>query len=177
MYSKTVTRQDLFDKRAALVASLDTFKKVADADLAGLLHAEMQSLISGFERRKQRTGTLDFLDLLILARDLVRDCAPVRSAFRQRFRFILVDEFQDTDPVQAELLLLLAGDDEAPSTVPRIRPGALFVVGDPKQSIYRFRRADIGMYQQSARRSGRAERAPGRAAASRSAASRTSSAS
>ena len=144
MYGKTVTRQDLLDKRTALVAALTTFRQVADADLAGLLHAEMQSLVRGFEDRKLRTGTLDFLDLLILARDLVRDCEPVRNAFRARFRFILVDEFQDTDPVQAELLLLLAGDDRPGG---RIRPGALVVVGDPKQSIYRFRRADIGMYQ------------------------------
>ena len=111
MYSKTITRQALLDKRAALVEALSNFRKVADADLAGLLHAELQSCVRGFEDRKQRTGTLDFLDLLILARDLVRDCEPVRTSFRKRFRYILVDEFQDTDPVQAELLLLLAGHD------------------------------------------------------------------
>ena len=57
-----------------------------------------------------------------------------------------MDEFQDTDPVQAELLLLAGAGRGRPSGGP-IRPGALFIVGDPKQSIYRFRRADIGMYQ------------------------------
>ena len=63
----------------------------------------------GYEDRKQRTGTLDFLDLLIRARDLVRDCrAGALAPFSSAFRFILVDEFQDTDPLQAELLLLLA---------------------------------------------------------------------
>ena len=142
MYSKTRTRQVILDARDALVSALRTFRDIANADLAALVHAELQDCVRRYEDRKQRTGTLDFLDLLIRARDLVRDCAPVRRAFQKRFKFILVDEFQDTDPVQAELLMLLAGSDTQ-----RVRPGALFVVGDPKQSIYRFRRADIGMYQ------------------------------
>jgi ATP-dependent helicase/nuclease subunit A len=67
-----------------------------------------------------------------------------------RYRRLLVDEFQDTDPIQAEILFLLASEPEVDipwqSAVPR--PGALFVVGDPKQSIYRFRRADISVYNQ-----------------------------
>ncbi len=142
MYSRTHTRQAVLDARQALVSALTTCRTVADADLAGLLQAELQDCVLRYEARKQRTGRLDFLDLLIRARDLVRDCQPVRQAFRARFKFVLVDEFQDTDPVQVELLMLLASDDAG-----RIRPGALFVVGDPKQSIYRFRRADIGMYQ------------------------------
>ena len=60
-----------------------------------------------------------------------------------------VDEFQDTDPLKAEILLLLAADnpDEADWQVARPIPGKLFVVGDPKQSIYRFRRADIALYE------------------------------
>ena len=95
--------------------------------------------------RLQRASALDFLDLLIRARDLVRDCEPVRASFRRRFKYILVDEFQDTDPLQAELLMLLASD--GAGNCVSVRPGALFVVGDPKQSIYRFRRADIGMYR------------------------------
>jgi ATP-dependent exoDNAse (exonuclease V) beta subunit len=145
MYSKTVSRDVVLHAREGLIAALKTFRTLADADLAGYIHAELQSCVQGFERRKLRAGALDFLDLLILARDLVRDSAPVRHAFQRRFRYILVDEFQDTDPLQAELLMLLATDERAGGS--RIRPGALFVVGDPKQSIYRFRRADIGMYQ------------------------------
>ena len=143
MYSRTVARQTVLEKREALVTVLKTFKAVADADLVAYLHAELQSCLAGYEDRKRRSGMLDFLDLLIRARDLVRDCEPVRHAFRQRFRFILVDEFQDTDPLQAELLLMLASDASG-----RRRPGALFIVGDPKQSIYRFRRADVGIYQE-----------------------------
>ncbi len=97
-----------------------------------------------YEERKQEAGALDFLDLLIKARDLVRDDAEVREQFRSRFRVLLVDEFQDTDPLQAELLRLLAGEGDEST----LRPGALFIVGDPKQSIYRFRRADVGAYRQ-----------------------------
>jgi ATP-dependent helicase/nuclease subunit A len=145
MYSKTLARAAVLDAREGLLSALKTFKTIADADLAGYVHAELQSCVHSFERRKLRAGALDFLDLLILARNLVRDSATVRHAFQQRFKYILVDEFQDTDPLQAELLLLLAADEESGGS--RIRPGALFVVGDPKQSIYRFRRADIGMYQ------------------------------
>jgi ATP-dependent exoDNAse (exonuclease V) beta subunit len=145
MYSKTLSRDAVLRAREGLVSALKTFKTIADADLAGYVHAELQSCVRGFERRKLRAGALDFLDLLLLARNLVRDAAEVRHAFQRRFKYILVDEFQDTDPLQAELLMLLAADEQSGGT--RIRPGALFVVGDPKQSIYRFRRADIGMYQ------------------------------
>ena len=69
-------------------------------------------------------------------RDLLRENAEVRRELQQRFKFVLIDEFQDTDPVQTEVVLLLGEG----------APGKLFVVGDPKQSIYGFRRADIEMY-------------------------------
>ncbi len=79
-----------------------------------------------------------------------------RRELGRRYRRILVDEFQDTDPVQAEVLLLLASEpagevreDDPPEWTGAVpRPGQLFVVGDPKQSIYRFRRADIAVYDQ-----------------------------
>jgi ATP-dependent exoDNAse (exonuclease V) beta subunit len=62
---------------------------------------------------------------------------------------LFIDEFQDTDPLQAELLLLLAADDPAETDWQRVTPvaGKLFIVGDPKQSIYRFRRADVEIYR------------------------------
>ncbi|HUE87350.1 MAG TPA: UvrD-helicase domain-containing protein [Vicinamibacterales bacterium] len=145
MYAKTLSRDAVLQAREGLLSALKTFKTIADADLAGCVHAELQSCVRSFEQRKVRAGALDFLDLLILASNLVRDTATVRQAFQRRFKYILVDEFQDTDPLQAELLMLLAADEQSGGS--RIRPGALFVVGDPKQSIYRFRRADIGMYQ------------------------------
>ncbi len=98
---------------------------------------------------RRENGRLNFQDLLIEARDLLRARPDVRRALRQRFTPILVDEFQDTDPIQAELLFYLAGEDSEETDWRKLRPvpGSLFVVGDPKQSIYRFRRADIQTYQ------------------------------
>jgi ATP-dependent helicase/nuclease subunit A len=140
-----VTREQALAAHAALLQDLRAFRDAADADLAALLHDEMGECLRRYEARKQETGSLDFLDLLIKARDLVCDNPEVCREFRERFRVILVDEFQDTDSLQAELLLKLAGDDSG-----ALRPGALFIVGDPKQSIYRFRRADVGAYRRIA---------------------------
>ncbi len=97
---------------------------------------------------RRRNGRLNFQDLLLIARDLLRDHPRVRLAFQERFLPILVDEFQDTDPIQAEILFYLTGADTEEKDWKRLapRPGSLFVVGDPKQSIYRFRRADIETY-------------------------------
>ncbi len=97
---------------------------------------------------RRRNGRLNFQDLLLLARDLLRDHPQVRRDFQARFLPILVDEFQDTDPIQAEILFYLTGEETEESDWRRLtpRPGQLFVVGDPKQSIYRFRRADIETY-------------------------------
>jgi ATP-dependent helicase/nuclease subunit A len=147
--------------RAAVVAALDTFRNdvdafrmEADADLSAALQRELRGAMDRYEEAKARAGVLDFLDLLLDARDLVRDNAGVRRGFQQRFTHIFVDEFQDTDPLQAELLMLLAAGDPSITdwrdAVPV--PGRLFIVGDPKQSIYRFRRADVGTYQDVCRR-------------------------
>jgi ATP-dependent helicase/nuclease subunit A len=99
--------------------------------------------------QRRRAALLNFADLLFCAAKLVRDNRTVRDALQRKCRRIFVDEFQDTDPMQAELLFLLAAETGAGDdwTTARLRPGALFLVGDPKQSIYRFRRADIEVYQ------------------------------
>ncbi|HEU4829989.1 MAG TPA: UvrD-helicase domain-containing protein, partial [Gemmatimonadales bacterium] len=102
-----------------------------------------------FARERRATGRLGFEDLLLGSVALLRDNPAIRHSLGERYRYLLVDEFQDTDPIQAELCFLLAsppdeGDDWR-SVTPR--SGALFVVGDPKQSIYRFRRADIQTYE------------------------------
>ncbi|MEW6278009.1 MAG: UvrD-helicase domain-containing protein, partial [Candidatus Eremiobacterota bacterium] len=99
-----------------------------------------------YAEERRRLGMLNFNDLLVRAARLLRQHASVRERLQSRFRWLFVDEFQDTDPVQAEVLLLLAaveGQVESDWTRVTLRPGALFIVGDPKQSIYRFRRADI----------------------------------
>ena len=91
---------------------LDQFSMVADAVLAALLPSALQGAIRRYESTKAAAGALDFLDLLLGARNLIRDNPDVRRGFQQRFTRIFVDEFQDTDPLQAEILLLLAADDD-----------------------------------------------------------------
>jgi ATP-dependent exoDNAse (exonuclease V) beta subunit len=101
---------------------------------------------------RQADGRLAFHDLLVLTRQLLRSehGADVRRALRQRYQRLLLDEFQDTDPIQIELAVLLASPDGDAGGQPwpdmATAAGRLFFVGDPKQSIYRFRRADIGLY-------------------------------
>ena len=97
---------------------------------------------------RRRAITLNYADLLQRAAWLLREKSAVRTALQRRYRWLFVDEAQDTDPVQAEVLLLLAAESGEGSdwTRVKLRPGALFVVGDPKQSIYRFTRADIETY-------------------------------
>ena len=105
----------------------------------------------GLEQHRRGSGHLDFQDLLVLSARLLRGSTTAREALGRRWKRILVDEFQDTDPLQAEVLFLLASnasEDRGDWTLAVPRPGALFVVGDPKQSIYRFRRADIALYTQ-----------------------------
>ncbi len=103
----------------------------------------------GYRDWRRRHGRLNFQDLLIEARNMLRDRPDVRRALHGRYTPILVDEFQDTDPIQAEILFYLTGGEPEERDWRKIAPtpGSLFVVGDPKQSIYRFRRADIETYE------------------------------
>jgi len=97
-----------------------------------------------------RRGWMSNDGLLIRARDLLREVARPREELKTRYKTLLIDEFQDTDPVQGELLLYLS---EAPGRAAKSwkdvvpAPGRIFIVGDPKQSIYRFRGADIFAYE------------------------------
>jgi len=137
------------------------YERVAESlqILVGLAAESAQSqLISAlddfqatFRAFKRESALLDFDDLLYFARDLLRTHPAVRTALAERYQHILVDEFQDTDPLQSEILFLLCGEDVANKPWPeqRLRPGQLFLVGDPKQSVYRFRRADIRSYKEA----------------------------
>jgi ATP-dependent helicase/nuclease subunit A len=135
-FGKGVVRADVLSARDALLADLQQFRKDADADLAACLQQELAGATSRYQALKQAAGALDFADLLVRARDLITTNTMVRVHLQQKFSRIFVDEFQDTDPIQAEILLLLA--DEV--------SGKLFIVGDPKQAIYRFRGTDVGTY-------------------------------
>lgn len=147
-YGEGLSRDEVHAAHQDLVGALQDFAEHADADLAARLREELRESVEAYEERKRRAGRLDFVDLLALTRDLLRDQDDVRREYQARFSHLFVDEFQDTDPLQAEILMLLAADDPSVTDWLQARPapGKLFLVGDPKQSIYRFRRADVGTY-------------------------------
>jgi ATP-dependent helicase/nuclease subunit A len=95
-------------------------------------------------------GTLTFQHLLLYTRDLLRESPAVREELQDRYQAILVDEFQDTDPIQAEILFYLTGENTGETDWRQCdpAPGRLFIVGDGKQSIYRFRRADHRVFRE-----------------------------
>ncbi len=98
----------------------------------------------------EQEGVLSFDDLIIKTRNLLKQNLYVRRLLKEKFDALFVDEFQDTDPIQGELLLFLAEEKPGAATCwqeVRLLPGKLLVVGDPKQSIYRFRGADITAYE------------------------------
>ena len=140
---------EIRERRDALHRDLQKFASDSGADLAPLLREDLWPVVAAYEAAKEKTGCLDFDDLLIRARDLLRGNREVRHALQQRFTHYFVDEFQDTDPLQTEILMLLAAEDPASNDWRKVRthPGKLFLVGDPKQSIYRFRRADVSLYR------------------------------
>jgi ATP-dependent exoDNAse (exonuclease V) beta subunit len=150
LYGPNLPRDQVWSAYESLCGDLDAFQRAADCDLAVLLHDELRGVVERYERLKRGIGALDFVDLLLRARDLLIRHRGVRRAFQERFTHLFIDEFQDTDPLQAEILLLLSADDPAESDWRRISPapGKLFIVGDPKQAIYRFRRADVETYRE-----------------------------
>ncbi|HYU43158.1 MAG TPA: UvrD-helicase domain-containing protein [Vicinamibacteria bacterium] len=113
------------------------WKAASSAALHSRLVKSVLEVVARYEERKKEHGVLDFLDLLVKARDALKQSEAVRRYFNERFRFVIIDEFQDTDPLQVEVAELLTGG----------RPGALVVVGDAKQSIYRFRRAEVALFR------------------------------
>ena len=133
-----------------VIAALERVRDARRRLLLPPLIAWLKGAAEAFERRKEEAGALDFHDLLLrAARLLARRDGNARQYFQRRFRHILVDEFQDTDPLQVELIFYLAEEGAAARDWRDVQlvPGKLFVVGDPKQSIYRFRRADIEVYE------------------------------
>lgn len=129
------TRSYLSEAAGELTAVLDPVGRWC---LEGLIVVLGRHVMDGVEGRKSR-GVLQFHDLLVLARDLLVGDERVRQAMRERFPYVLVDEFQDTDPLQCQIVSALTATDSDASR--------LFTVGDPKQSIYRFRNADLDQYR------------------------------
>jgi ATP-dependent helicase/nuclease subunit A len=151
-FADGVSRESLVAAWEELKAAIEAFGRDADADLAVHLRDELWEAVGLYQQAKKRAGQLDFMDLLLSARDLLRHDAA-RADLQSLYQRIFVDEFQDTDPLQAEILLLLASSDPAERDWRRVTPapGKLYVVGDPKQSIYRFRRADARLFHRVCR--------------------------
>ncbi len=120
--------------------------------LIATLSSELDEVLSAYARFKVAAAVVDFDDLIFGARGLIRDDEAVRGSVAARYRHILVDEFQDTDRIQAEIIFRLAAEQPALDWEETVqRPGALFLVGDPKQGIYSFRGADPHCYEAAKR--------------------------
>ncbi|HJR26803.1 MAG TPA: UvrD-helicase domain-containing protein, partial [Acidimicrobiales bacterium] len=161
-YRRNAGRAGSWDGRkdevhARIADVLEAMTSVRRAVLDGCAHhlgAALRRHTLGAAEGRRDAGTLEFHDLLVLARRVLRDPVQgpvVRASLHQRYQRLLLDEFQDTDPIQIELAVRIAAADPARADEARWRdvavaPGRLFVVGDPKQSIYRFRRADVGTF-------------------------------
>jgi len=137
---------------SACCEAWDSLLQTAASQALAALMGEARLILQRYRDHKRASAQLDFDDLIFSARDLLRDHEDIRRALGKRFAHVLVDEFQDTDPLQTEILWRLCGDpidgDDDWSRF-QIRAGALFLVGDPKQAIYRFRGADVGAYLQA----------------------------
>jgi len=110
--------------------------------------AFLRPALTYYEQKRLSRAQLNFQDQLLLSSRLLKNNPEVRKYFSEKYTRILVDEFQDTDPIQAEVLFYLTGENKEEKDWKKLvpAPGSLFLVGDPKQSIYRFRRADIDTY-------------------------------
>ena len=131
--------------------SLVALGAAACSRLLAFVLDDLRPVIDAYRQYKRDTAQLDFDDLIRTARDLLHEHEEIRIALGKRYTHVLVDEFQDTDPLQTEIFWRLCGDAPAQGSDDdwasyRIRPGALFLVGDPKQAIYRFRGADVAAY-------------------------------
>ncbi|HWQ24382.1 MAG TPA: UvrD-helicase domain-containing protein [Gaiellaceae bacterium] len=134
--------------RKRVRAQIETAQEALRTEAIAACLPLAEDFVARYEAARKAEGVADFDDLLEWARDLLAESPEARAYFRTRFPVVLVDEFQDTDPVQADIALCIASDAEPGDDWLELtpRPGALTVVGDPKQSIYRFRRADIAVY-------------------------------
>ena len=97
-------------------------------------------ILNNYQTAKLSQGTLDFNDLQLKTRDLLRDNKEIQQALVERHTYYMVDEYQDTNELQYELVMLLTNE---------LKEANLFIVGDPKQSIYAFRGADVRVFKKT----------------------------
>ncbi|MEX0785539.1 MAG: UvrD-helicase domain-containing protein [Dehalococcoidia bacterium] len=141
---------DVRDELKAAHELRDQFLAGTRSALLPHVLAALRRFILAYAEERRTQGRLEFHDLLVRARSLLKSDPAVRRDVHERFSHLLIDEFQDTDPLQIEIATLIAGEDAGGAPLPwhdaDVGAGRLFFVGDPKQSIYRFRRADIDLY-------------------------------
>jgi len=145
-YADGLLRADMLARREEARLALEDLVARLDGDVAALLREELREVVSAYDVQKHEQGALDFLDLLLCTRDLLRGDAATRAELQESLSHVFIDEFQDIDALQAEILLTLAAPAGSALGTPPAA-GKLFVVGDPKQSIYSFRRADVALYE------------------------------
>jgi ATP-dependent helicase/nuclease subunit A len=138
-------KSDAIDEANAIAGKLkDTLASLRARALGQLI-----PLVVGFVRtdatERARRGMITFDDLIVRVRDLLANNADAVRSLREQYDALLIDEFQDTDPLQVDIALAFARNPDTGD----IESGRLFLVGDPKQSIYRFRRADMAIYSQA----------------------------
>ncbi len=105
--------------------------------------AKMAQLYEAYDAQCQREGVVDFAELLLRSYELLKHNDSIRIHYQERFRHILIDEFQDTNALQYAWLKLLSGHDGSQANVSGAGSSAVFAVGDDDQSIYAFRGADV----------------------------------
>ncbi len=147
--NKTIGEAD-FDAASQLYdACCQSFLAMRESFASAAIHllaTEVRPLLDAFQTHKRAAASLDFDDLLNSALVMLKNYPEVRKALGERYRHILVDEYQDTDPIQTAIFMHLAFEQDELGEFTTPRPGALFMVGDPKQAIYRFRGADVATY-------------------------------
>ena len=118
-------------------------QRAKDLSAGDDFQAKMAQLYAAYDEQCQREGVLDFAELLLRSYELLKYSEPIRTHYQERFRHILIDEFQDTNALQYAWLKLLSGHDASRVNVSGMGSSSVFAVGDDDQSIYAFRGADV----------------------------------
>ncbi|MEI6182255.1 MAG: UvrD-helicase domain-containing protein [Polynucleobacter sp.] len=118
-------------------------QRAKDLSVGDDFQARMAQLYAAYDEQCQREGVVDFAELLLRSYELLKHSEPIRTHYQERFRHILIDEFQDTNALQYAWLKLLSGHDAGRINVSGAGSSAVFAVGDDDQSIYAFRGADV----------------------------------
>jgi ATP-dependent helicase/nuclease subunit A len=151
-----IARLGELKKKNGLYAELEAAANYAlQCGIAAGVFPLMKQFQEAFNREKRRAGILTFDDIACLAVDILSEHPDIRRVYKESFKKIMIDEFQDNNSLQRDLIYLLAEKPERrdPGIPQRTElcPDKMFFVGDEKQSIYRFRGADVSVFRRLAR--------------------------